>query len=533
MAIIVSQIKTTLDQPKELAVRKALSALKLAKGDVKTAKLYKTSVDARHEIVFVSSVYMELYSAEKERQLTDKHANVKLFERRTLTMAFGETPPDGSIIVAGFGPAGMFCALTLCEFGYKPIVIERGASMDERISAVERYQKGGVLDPQTNVQFGEGGAGTFSDGKLTTRINDPFCTRILEKLCEFGAPEDILTNAKPHIGTDKLRGVVKNIRKRIIELGGEVRFLSCLESIRIIGGKLRSVSVNGSELKCGALALCIGHSAHDTFEMLLKNGVELVPKAFSVGARIEHLQSDINRALYGKYAEHPTLPPAEYALSYRENERGVYTFCMCPGGFVVASASSNGSVVTNGMSYFDRAGKNANSAVLVSVSPDDFGNEPLSGVNFVRRLETKAFELGARGGINGAAPAMLTRELINGGSAFSLGRVTPTYPLGVQPCDLKELFPSFVSEYLIKGIRQFERKIHGFSDSDSVLTAIESRSSSPVRIPRGDNGVALSCNGLYPCGEGAGYAGGIMSAAVDGIRTAVKIMEKFSRGSAL
>lgn len=530
MALIVSQIKTTLEQTKETAVKKAVSLLKLSQNDIKTAKLYKTSVDARHEITFVSSVYLELTSGEKERRLAEKNANVRLFEHRALSVSFGETPLDGKIVIVGFGPAGMFCALTLCEYGYKPVVLERGAAMNERIAAVDAYQNGGRLDPQTNVQFGEGGAGTFSDGKLTTRINDPLCTRVIEKLYEFGAPEDILTNAKPHIGTDKLRDVVKKLRRRVIELGGEVRFLSHVEDIRISGGRVRSVRVNGSDIECGALALCIGHSAHDTFEMLLKNGIELVPKPFSVGARIEHLQADIDNALYGKYAGHPALPPAEYALSYRENGRGAYTFCMCPGGFVVASASSDGSIVTNGMSYFDRAGKNANSAVLVSVSPEDFGSAPLSGVDFIRSLEEKAFELGARAGANGTAPAMLTREFVCGGSAFSLGRVAPTYPLGIQPCDFKELFPAFVNEYLRNGLRQFERKIHGFSDSDSILTAIESRSSSPVRIPRGDNGEALSCGRLYPCGEGAGYAGGIMSAAVDGIKTAVNIMSKFSRG---
>ena len=528
MAIIVSQIKTSLDQPKEHAVQKAISALKLSKSEIKTARLYKTSVDARHEVMFVSSVFVELASSEKERRLAKSRANVKLFERKELSVSFGSEPLDGDIVIAGFGPAGMFCALTLCEFGYKPLVLERGAAMDERIAAVDRYQNGGVLDPRTNVQFGEGGAGTFSDGKLTTRINDPLCARVLEKLHEFGAPEDILTNAKPHIGTDKLRGVVKELRRRIIGLGGEVRFLSQLEDVRISGGRLCSVCVNGSEIDCGALVLAIGHSAHDTFEMLLKNGVELVPKPFSVGARIEHLQSDIDKALYGKYAGHPALPPAEYALSHRENDRGVYTFCMCPGGFVVASASSDGSIVTNGMSYFDRAGDNANSAVLVSVSADDLGSEPLSGIDFIRRLETKAFELGARHGANGSAPAMMTREFLSGGAAFSLGRVAPTYPLGVEPCDLKTLFPDFIGDFLTKGIRQFERKIRGFSDSDSVLTAVESRTSSPVRIPRGDSGEALSCENLFPCGEGAGYAGGIMSAAVDGIKTAVKIMEKFS-----
>ncbi len=529
MAIIVSQIKTSLEQPKEHAIKKAISALKLSQSEIKSAKLYKTSVDARHEIMFVSSVYLELKNIETERRLSEKFANVKLFDKKELTVNFGDKPLDGDIVIAGFGPAGMFCALTLCEFGYKPIVLERGAAMDERISAVDRYQKSGVLDPCTNVQFGEGGAGTFSDGKLTTRINDPLCVRVLEKFCEFGAPKDILTNAKPHIGTDKLRGVVKNLRSRVIELGGEVRFLSPVEDVKINGGRLSSVKTNGSEIKCGALVLAIGHSAHDTFEMLLRNCVELVPKPFSVGARIEHLQADIDKALYGKYAGHPALPPAEYALSYRENGRGVYTFCMCPGGYVVASASSDGSVVTNGMSYFDRDGENANSAVLVSVSPDDFGNSPLSGVDFIRSLESKAFEVGSKRGVNGSAPAMLTREFISGGSAFSLGRVTPTYPLGVQPCDFKELFPDFVSEYLIKGLSQFERKIHGFSDGDSVLTAIETRSSSPVRIPRGESGgEALNCENLFPCGEGAGYAGGIMSAAVDGVKTAVRIMEKFS-----
>lgn len=530
MAIIVSQIRTSIEQ-RDNAAAKAIALFRLSEKEVKSAKIYKTSVDARREIQFVSSVMIELYSAKKERMLAEKHDNVKLFSPEKLIVSFGTEPLDGDIVIAGFGPAGMFCALTLCEFGYKPIVLERGAAMDERVSAVENYWKNGALDPQTNVQFGEGGAGTFSDGKLTTRINDPLCSRVLEKLREFGAPEEILTKAKPHIGTDKLRGVVKNLRNHIIQLGGEVRFLSPLEDITIRDGRVRSLSVNGGEIGCGALVLAIGHSARDTFEMLLKNGVELVPKPFSVGARIEHLQSDIDKALYGKYAGHPALPPAEYALSYRNNGRGVYTFCMCPGGFVVASASGNGSIVTNGMSYFDRAGDNANSAVLVSVSPDDFGNEPLSGTDFIRRLESKAYEMGAVRGKNGAAPAMLTREFVGNGAAFSLGRVTPTYPLGVELCDLRELFPDFVSDSLSEGIRRFERNIHGFSDSDSILTAIETRSSSPVRIPRNENAFTESCSNLYPCGEGAGYAGGIMSAAVDGIKTAIAIMEKYKNGS--
>ena len=529
MAIIVSQIKTRLDEPRENAVKKAVSKLKLSPAEVIMARLYKTSVDARREPVFVNSVYLELASGKKEKALAEKNANIRLLNSEKLEVKPGSEPKNGDIYIAGFGPAGMFCALTLCEFGYKPIVLERGAAMDERVSAVESYWNGGALDPRTNVQFGEGGAGTFSDGKLTTRINDPLCSRVLEKLCEFGAPEEILIKAKPHIGTDRLRNVVKNLRKRVIELGGEVRFLSQLENISINNGKLRSITVNGSEIPCGVLVLAIGHSAHDTFEMLLKNGVELVPKPFSVGARIEHLQSDIDKALYGKFAGHPALPPAEYALSYhdRQTGRGVYTFCMCPGGYVVASASGSGSIVTNGMSRFDRDGDNANSAVLVSVSPEDFGTSPLSGVNFIKRLEAAAYELGARHGQSNSAPAMLTREFIGGGTAFSLGRVAPTYLPGIAPADLRELFPEHIGNYLADGIRYFEKQIQGFSDNDSILTAIETRSSSPVRIPRNDALTAANCDNLYPCGEGPGYAGGIMSAAVDGIKTAAEIIKKY------
>ncbi len=524
MAIIVSQIKTDINASAESAISKALSALGLYKNEVKAAKIYKTSVDARHGVSFVSSVYLELQKPGKEARLTEKYPNVRAFSNEELKFDFGDEEQDGKICIAGFGPAGMFCALTLCEFGYKPIVFERGASMDERIRAVGNYWNDGALDEQTNVQFGEGGAGTFSDGKLTTRINDPLCTHVLEKFVEFGAPEEILTKAKPHIGTDNLRNIVVNLRKKIVELGGEVRFLSPIEDIEIRNGSLRSISVNGEKLNCSSLVLAVGHSAHDTFEILLKNGVDLKPKPFSAGARIEHLQADIDAALYGKYAGHPALPPAEYALSFRENGRGVYTFCMCPGGFVVASASSRGTIVTNGMSNFSRAGKNANSAVLVSVSPEDFGNSPLAGIDFIKRLEQKAYALGKN---SNKAPAMLTREFINGGSAFSLGRVTPTYLPGVEAADLRELFPGYISDFLARGIVEFNRKIRGFSDSDSILTGIESRTSSPVKIPRGENGSALCVDGLYPCGEGAGYAGGIMSAAVDGIKIAVKIMERF------
>ncbi len=524
MALIISQIKTTLDEAKDNAVSKALSLLCVKRQEVRSARLYKTSVDARRDICFVHSVYVELNDKNKEKRLADKLGNVRLYESAPITVNKGSEKLDGDIYIAGFGPAGMFCALTLCEFGYKPVVLERGAAMDERISAVERSWQTGIPDSRTNVQFGEGGAGTFSDGKLTTRIGDSLCSHVLERLCEFGAPEEILTKAKPHIGTDKLRQVVKNLRNKIIEYGGEVRFLSPLEDINAVNGRISSITVNGGAEPCGALVLAVGHSAHDTFEMLLRRGILMEPKPFSVGARIEHLQEDINRALYGRYAEHPALPPAEYQLSYRENDRGVYTFCMCPGGYVVGSASSEGTIVTNGMSYFDRSGANANSAVLVSVTPEDFGTGPLSGVEFINRLEQRAYSFSK----NGRAPAMLTRQFTDGGTGLGFGRVEPTYLPGVEPASLKELFPDFVSEHMVKGLRYFDRRIKGFSDSDSVLTAIESRSSSPVRIPRCESGFTSAADNMYPCGEGPGYAGGIMSAAVDGIRTAIKIMERYS-----
>ena len=525
MAIIVSQIKTGLEEPRDNALDKALSRLSLRREDTRSLRLYKTSVDARKDICFVSSVYMELKNPAREPRIAEKYQNVRLHEQEELSPVFGRKKLNGSIYIAGFGPAGMFCALTLCEFGYKPIVLERGADMDSRIKAVEGFWQGGALDPATNVQFGEGGAGTFSDGKLTTRIGDPLCSRVLERLVEFGAPDEIQTQAKPHIGTDKLRGVVKNLRNRVLELGGEVRFLSPLTGVNIRSGRVASIGVNGVEFPCGALVLAVGHSAHDTFRMLSANGVELVPKAFSVGARIEHLQADINRGLYGRYAEHPALPPGEYQMSYHDaGGRGVYTFCMCPGGYVVASASEPGTVVTNGMSYFDRAGRNANSAVLVSVAPEDLGGGALGGMEFIQRLEQNAYRLGG----SGKAPAALTREYISGGRAFTIGRVDPTYSLGVEPADLEELFPQFISKPMKEALRYFDRRIPGFSDSDSILTAAETRSSSPVRLPRNEEGYAACADNLYPCGEGCGYAGGIMSAAVDGIRTAVKIMERYA-----
>lgn len=526
----VNQVKVKPGQGEQDILQKAAKLLKLDAGEIRRMEILRCSIDARKkpEIWCSYTVDVELKRPSLEPGICKRlgQAYVTRATRQTYQFpAGGDKPMPHPPVIVGMGPAGLFCAYYLALQGYKPIVLERGQDVDRRRSDVQRFWDEGILDPQSNVQFGEGGAGTFSDRKLTTRIGDPLCARVLDRLCRFGAPEEILLKAKPHIGTDRLRGVVANLRNEVIRLGGEIRFYSPLEDIRLQNGRVLSVTVNGEELPCGALAAAIGHSAHDTFEMLLKKGITLLPKPFSVGARIEHLQEDIDRALYGKYAGHPALPPAEYQLSYHDSHnRGVYTFCMCPGGYVVASESENGTIVTNGMSRFARDGVNANSAVLVSVGPEDFGSQPLSGVEFIHRLERHAFEM-TRG--TGKAPASLTREFLGNGGGLSPGSVVPTYPRGVEAADLRELFPDFVTMPLAEALGYFDRRIKDFADSDSVLTAIETRSSSPVRIVRGEDGAALCAENLYPCGEGAGYAGGIMSAAVDGIKTAVKIMERF------
>lgn len=524
MAIIVSQIKTGISANADDITASAIKKLKLDKNGVKACHLHKTSLDARNnsDIKLVSSVWIELGNEKAEKALCERDKSCAYVDESIEIM-----PPksafrnDKKVVVAGFGPAGMFCALTLAEYGFSPIVLERGAPVDERVKAVEGFWSGGSFSERTNVQFGEGGAGTFSDGKLTTRIKDPMCRRILQRLVEFGAPPEILTKAKPHIGTDKLRNVVKNLRNRIIELGGEVRFNTKLDDIIIKNGAVCAAAANGETIPCDAVVLALGHSARDTFEMLLEKGVFIEPKPFSVGARIEHKQTDVDRSLYGKAAGNPNLPKGEYQLSYRKNGRGVYTFCMCPGGMVVPSQSEENTVVTNGMSEFARDGENANAAVVVGVSPDDFGNKPLDGVDFARQLEQKAFELAGR---NYSAPASTVGRLLTGKGALTESSVSPTYARGLTECDLSELFPEFVTEMLRTGLVDFSHKMKCFGDKNAVLTAPETRTSSPVRITRGEDLCSLNVKGLYPCGEGAGYAGGIMSAAADGMNVAVRLM---------
>jgi hypothetical protein len=431
----------------------------------------------------------------------------------------------GRPLIVGFGPAGMFCGLLLAENGYKPIILERGDCVENRVKAVSQFWNGGEFSEKSNVQFGEGGAGTFSDGKLVTRIKDDLCKYVLERFVEFGATKDVLTKAKPHIGTDKLRNIVKNIRNRIIELGGEVHFNTQMDDFNVASGNISVVKANGLEFSPSAVVLAVGHSARDTFELLLNRGVTLEPKAFSVGVRIEHSRQSVDYSLYGEHAENPLLPTGEYQLSHRLNDgRAVYTFCMCPGGYVVPSSSEVGGVVTNGMSEYSRNGDNSNSAMVVSVSPRDYGSHPMDGVNFARSLERKAFALG---GENYKAPCTSVRGFLNG-KADVTSKISPTYAIGVTPCNLSELFPSFVTDMLKLGLDVFSHKMACFGDGDALMTAPETRTSSPVRITR-DNATltSTSIDNLYPCGEGAGYAGGITSSAVDGIKVALKLMERY------
>ena len=497
--------------------------------------VYKRSIDARDkkELFFVYSVAAEFPTDSAANSLSEERI-LELCSREGITLSASEgiDIPDfcGSLrpVICGFGPCGMFAALILARSGARPIVLERGADADERVVAVEEYWRSGRLSEKTNVQFGEGGAGTFSDGKLLTRINDPFCSFVLEVFAAHGADPDILVNAKPHVGTDKLREIVKSIRREIISLGGEVHFLSELTSIETSSDcRTVKIGVNGepSSIITDALFLAVGHSARDTFATLSKSGVSMTAKPFSVGVRIEHLQSDIDKALYGDFCGHPCLPKGEYALSCRNGDRAAYTFCMCPGGTVVASASENGSIVTNGMSYAARDGKNANCAVAVSVNTDDFGNNPFSAMEFQSKIERKAFEIC---GGSGAAPIQTVGGFLGKTNGVP-SRVEPTYTGKTEVRSIADVFPRFVIDTLSFGLQNFDRKIRGFASDSAVLTAPETRTSSPVKLPRNEDRRAVGIPCIYTCGEGAGYAGGITSAAVDGIRSALAYLYECSR----
>ncbi len=527
--IILHNIKIPVDSssPENEAIEKALHILKKEniKTDEKSISIAKKSIDARKKdsIYYVFSVTAEIFGRPKAKSL--EKIGAVILQNNDIKIEYGNEHLNARPVIVGFGPCGIFCALLLAENGYRPIVIERGENVYSRRKSVERFYKERILNPESNIQFGAGGAGTFSDGKLMTRINDSKCSYVINRFVELGAPEEIRIQAKPHIGTDLLLGVVDNALKKIESCGGNVYFDTKLEDVKCKSdGSIYGIKTNRGEIDCDLLVMAIGHSSRDTYKMLERKSFEIYPKSFSVGVRIEHLQEKINNALYGRYAD--ILPPAEYSLSKRVGERGVYSFCMCPGGEVVAAASEIGGVVTNGMSKHARDGVNANSALAVSVFPADYGEDVDSAVDFCRKIENKAFLLGGK---NYNAPMQTVGDFLSKRSTKSIGDVKPTYMGGdrVTPCDLHELFPNFVSSMLEVGIADFAKKIDGFDCEDAILTGPETRTSAPIRILRTDEMTAVGHVGIYPCGEGAGYAGGITSAAVDGVNCALRIMKKY------
>ena len=525
----VSNIKISIDEDPSIIEKLVLKKLKIKSSDLVKYYIYKESIDARKgNISFVYTVDVQVKNEDK---VLNKHVKdvVKIKELKYEGVESGTEKLDKIPVIIGSGPAGLFAGLVLAQRGYKPLLLERGLDVDKRSEDIDLFWKERKFKNNSNVQFGEGGAGTFSDGKLTTRIKDIRCRKVLEELVNFGSPEEILYSHKPHVGTDILKGVVRNIRNEIIRLGGEVRFDSKVTDICRVDNGIESITINDNEvIETNIVILAIGHSARDTYEMLHERGVHIIQKPFAIGARIEHPQELINKSQYKDFHNHPRLGAADYRLiEHTSNGRTAYTFCMCPGGSVIASASNEGQVVTNGMSEHARDKDNANSAFLVNVVPGDFGSDhPLAGMYFQEKYERLAYELG---GQNYNAPVQLVGDFLNDRISTKIGSVKPSYEPGYTFVDLRECLPQFVTETMKEALSGFDRKIKGFAMDDAVLTGVETRSSAPIRIVRDEETLeSTNTRNLYPCGEGAGYAGGIVTAAVDGIKCAEKIIGKYS-----
>lgn len=524
--IRINNIHLPLDYTSETVLNKAAKSINVDKKFFKSCTIFKRSVDARKKdnIFFLATVEAELII--NEEKIWKKFKNAEITEKYEYNV--NDFKGTVSPVVVGAGPAGLFAALILAQSGANPILVERGRDVDSRTEDVHKFWQSGVLDTTSNVQFGEGGAGTFSDGKLTTGTKDTRQRKVLIEFVKHGSPEEILYNAKPHIGTDKLRPTVKSIRNEIIRLGGKVMFETKLvgftEKNNVITGA--QVEHNGTAeiIETNAIILAIGHSARDTFEMLSEKAIPIEAKAFSVGARIEHHREMIDKSQYGKFAGNKSLGAANYKTNvHLDNGRGVYTFCMCPGGKVVNASSEENRLCTNGMSEFARNEENSNAALLVGVTPADFSSDsPLAGMYFQRELESKAF---VAGGENYNAPVQRVCDFLDNNASTTIGDVKPTIGPNFTPTSLDNCLPNFITNSMRQAIIQMDKKLHGFAYGDAILTGVETRSSSPIRIMRNKDLQSVAIAGLYPCGEGAGYAGGIISAAVDGIKCAEKIIE--------
>ena len=525
--IKVRQIKVKVDSTSDDLLKSISKKLIINVDKIKDYKIIKRSLDARYkpDLFYIYEVLVDVYNEEDILRRNKGNNDISAFlSEEYVFPKKGDLILEKRPIVVGSGPAGLFCAYLLSKMGYRPIVIERGEKVEDRVNTVEKFWNAGKLNKESNVQFGEGGAGTFSDGKLNTLTKDKFnrCRFVFETFVKCGANEDILISNMPHIGTDVLRDVVKNIRNDIINMGGEFLYNSCVTNINIFNNKVKSIEINNSQIiDTDILVLAIGHSARDTFKMLYDIGIKMESKPFAIGVRVQHPQEIINVNQYGK-GYYKGLGPASYKLTYKSsNGRGVYSFCMCPGGYVVNASSEEGRIAINGMSYYKRDSVNANSAIVVTVTPDDFGNNPLDGVEYQRKLEEKAFELGS-----GNIPVQKLSDYYNNIESNSFGNVEPVFKGKYNFANLNLLYPEYINESLKEAFNHFEGKINGFSDSDSIIAGIESRTSSPVRIVRDENYVS-NIDGIYPCGEGAGYAGGITTSSIDGLKVAEAIINKY------